>query len=189
MYSLNLLPPEIKQEINYARRNARIVKYLALSLSSFIIIIALFFGLALIIKNEQKIANLEKDSSKKILAQNQSIEAKANDLSQRLRLIKKLKNNRTDWPKIFTALSENTPTGVQLTSITLSTSSQKTRPKVTGLAKSDRDIVLFKDLLAKTDFFSYIDIENMAEASDPTGRNLSTKSFVMSFTLKTGVKK
>jgi Tfp pilus assembly protein PilN len=187
MYSLNLLPPEIKQEINYSKKNAKLVKYLGISLSAFLIILALFVVLAMAVNNEKTMAETQKASAQEIIEQNKEIEINANDLSERLKLIKKLKNGRTDWNAIFRSLADNTPTGVQLDSISF-TLKEKTRAKITGFARSDRDIVLFKDLVNASEYFDYVDIENISEASDPTGGGAETKSFAISLTLK-GAKK
>jgi Tfp pilus assembly protein PilN len=187
MFSLNLLPPEIKEEIAYSKKNARILKYLGFSLSGFILIFAFFFGLGLAIKNKQSVYEVEKTSAQRILETSKDTQAKANDLSERLKLIKKLKDGRTDWNAIFEALSANTPTGVQLASIDISTE-KNSRVKITGLAKTDRDIALFKDLLAQSKVFEYVDIENISEASDPTGGNQPTKSFMINLNLE-GAKK
>jgi Tfp pilus assembly protein PilN len=187
MFSLNLLPPDIKEELVFSKRNAKLIKYLSFSLSGMIILFAFFFGLGMTIRNQQKIYEVEKASAERIIESNKDMQKKADDLSVRLGLIKKLKATRMDWTNIFNTLSANTPTGVQLDSFDIATDG-KSRAKINGLARSDRDIVLFKDLLSQTKVFGYVDIENISEASDPSGQNQTTKNFLLSLSLA-GVKK
>jgi len=182
MFSLNLLPPEIKEEIAFSKKNAKLVRYLGFSLSGVILIFAFFFGLGLAINNERNIYEVQKASSARIIEADKKMQENAKDLSDRLALIKKLQNGRPDWTTIFQTLSDNTPTGVQLDGIDISTL-KNSRAKITGIAKSDRDIVLFKDLLSQTKVFLYVDIENIAQASDPTGKNQPTESFMISLSL------
>lgn len=187
MYSLNLLPPQIKQEINFSKKNAKIIKYLTTSLSVLVITLSLFVGLALAIYNEKNIAELEKTSARESIELKKEVQEKANDFSDRLSLIKKLKAARTDWNAILAALAENTPTGIQIESVTFTTK-EKTRAKISGFARSDQDVALFKDLLAEAEYFSYVDIESVSESGKPAAGGGSSKSFSISLSLVTGKK-
>ena len=58
----------------------------------------------------------------------------------------------------------------------------KNRSTITGIAKTDRDIVLFKDLLANTDKFYFIDLENITEGGMTGAGQANGKVFMLTFT-------
>ncbi|MDD5693183.1 MAG: PilN domain-containing protein [Patescibacteria group bacterium] len=184
MNNLNLLPPEIKDEINYAKKNAKLVSTLTLLLSVCIVFFAFFLVLIIIINDQKNIANIEKEFSTKLVQDKASMEQKASDLSKRLVLVKKLKDNRTDWDTILKKITESTPAGLQLQSVQI-TNNEKNRAIISGIALSDRDIVLFKDLLTATNYFKYVDIESITE-NGKAASGADQKVFVLSFTLSGG---
>ncbi len=181
MNNLNLLPPEIKDEINFAKKNAKLISTLTIFLSVCIVIFTFFLVIVIVIMEQNNVAIIEKEFSAKLVSDKALIEKKAGDLSKRLTLISKLKNNRTDWDNILKKITDSTPVGLQLQSIQI-TNNEKTRTIISGIATSDKDIVLFKDLLAASDYFKYVDIESITEnGKAPNG--LDQKIFVLSFTL------
>ncbi len=182
MNRLNLLPPEIKEEINYAKKNAKLVSRLTLILSICIAMIVFFVVLAIIIRDQENIAKAEKEFAEKLVQDKAPVEQKSSDIAIRLALIKKLKTQRTDWEEIFQKISANTPAGLQLQSIEM-TNNEKTRATISGMALSDRDIVLFKDLLSGTDAFKYVDIESITEGGKST-EGQTQKLFVLTFTIQ-----
>jgi Tfp pilus assembly protein PilN len=182
MNKLNLLPTEIKDEINYAKKNTKLVRLLFISIGLLFAILAFFVVLIFIIKNEESIAGVEHNSAKRLVDQKNHIEKEANDLADRLTTIKKLKKERIDWSTILNKLDENTPADLQIQSIEIS-NSEKKRAKITGAAKTNRDVVLFKDLLSSSKIFKFVDIETITEGTETTKGNASIKNFTISFSM------
>jgi Tfp pilus assembly protein PilN len=185
MNRLNLLPPEMKEEINYAKKNTRLVSKLTLMLSVCLVLIVFFVVLGIVLKEQENVAKVEKEFSEKLVQDKSQVEKNASDLSDRLILIKKLKTERTDWDTIFKKISDNTPAGLQLQSIQV-TNDAKTRATISGIALSDRDVVLFKDLLSNSGLFKYVDIESITE-NGKAASGATQKLFVLTFTIA-GVK-
>lgn len=181
MNRLNLLPPEIKGEIRFAKKNAKLINYLTLFLSLCIILIAFFLVLAIVIRDQENIAKIERDFSADLVQDKMDIKQKSSDLASRLALIKKLKGERTDWDTILKKIADNTPSGLQLQSVQM-TNNQKTRATISGIANSDKDVVLFKDLLTNSGIFKYVDIESITENGTSTSGSVK-KLFVLTFTI------
>ncbi|MEI7690236.1 MAG: PilN domain-containing protein [bacterium] len=181
MIRLNLLPPEIKKEINYAKKNAKIVNNLAYVLCVLAILAGFFTVLAVVIGGKHNVYATEKKYATALVEQKAKIEQSGNDLAIRLNLIKKIKASRTNWNELLTKIAESTPPGVRLQSIEINNNS-KNRSTVTGVAKTDRDIVLFRDLLTSTNKFYFIDLESIAEGGIVGANQANGKVFVLTFT-------
>ena len=181
MIRLNLLPPEIKKEINYAKKNAKIINNLAYVLCALAILAGFFIILAVAIGGKHDVFATEKKYATALIEQKAKIEQSGNDLAIRLNLIKKIKASRTNWNELLTKIAESTPPGVRLQSIEINNNS-KNRSTVMGFANTDRDIVLFRDLLTSTNKFYFIDLESIAEGGIVGTNQANGKVFVITFT-------
>jgi Tfp pilus assembly protein PilN len=170
------MPPEIKNEINFAKKNAKLVKYLT-EIAAFLVVLIGFFGvLTFVIGSEQKVATIEKNLASAQVNNQQDIVSGSQDLATRINLIGQLSNQKINWTEVLSALSASTPANVQLETANIS-SDPKVRTKIFGYASSNTDVVLFKDLLAGSKQFQYVDIESITPGSDPTGANRPTQVF------------
>ena len=186
MISLNLLPPEIKSEIYYAKKNTRLSKSFRLTVLLTVSLLAFFGLLFFIIRNENNLATERKELAANRVVENQGTEEESIDLANRLLKIKKLKSEQTDWNEILSVLSQSTPPGLRIQTLTLN-KDIKSKGKITGIARSDRDIALFKELLAENEIFKYVDVESITGANSATSSE-QRKTFVISLYLKVGSK-
>jgi|GEM_PF-1105212 len=180
MIRLNLLPPEIKKEINFAKKNAKIVNNLAYVLCALAILAGFFIILAVVIGGKHSVYATEKKYATALVEQKAKIEQSGNDLAVRLNLIKKIKASRTNWNELLDKIAESTPPGVRLQSIEINNNS-KNRSTITGVANTDRDIAIFKDLLASTNKFYFIDLESIADGGVVGTNQANGKIFVITF--------
>lgn len=121
---INLLPSDIKQEISYARRNAKLVGWV-ISLLVVIVGVALMsaFGIFYIQKNvtnQQKVANTAKE---RMASQNvDKVKTDLQTLSNNVNTIVQILNRQLLFSKMFTAIGGVLPKGTALNDITLSSS-------------------------------------------------------------------
>ncbi|MBI4101049.1 hypothetical protein HY441_01070 [Candidatus Microgenomates bacterium] len=122
---INILPPDIKQQINYSKRNVRLLRYLLLS--------ALVLGLVLVLVGGSYIyANRQIKQLEKTLATRQQerqdykdIEAKVQTLQSNLGLIEKLFTEKTKFSVLLNDLSAVLPDGSYINEITLTGDDKK----------------------------------------------------------------
>jgi hypothetical protein len=104
-------------------------------------------------------------------------------LYSRVTGIKNIKKNAINWTKVLNEIGSQTPMNVEIGTISFSTTATG-RTRISGFGASDKDIVLFKENLAKSDFFQFVDLDSIGEGSDSKSR--SVKSFTISLTLNLG---
>lgn len=121
---INLLPPEVKQEITYGRRNNVLVRWIV----AVIIVIAgigfmTIFGLFYInqnVKSQQKVAKIAQQS-----IDNRNLEATKNELqslSDKIKTIVQILNRQLLFSKMLTTIGGILPGGAVLSDINLTTS-------------------------------------------------------------------
>lgn len=166
MIRLNLLPPEMKEDIAYAKKNAALYELLIKFLAGFVVMAALVGVVGYIVYTNEQIAREEKTVTAAQLASWKNTEIDAKDFADRLNLVDKLRGDKLDWPLVFTELAKSTPANVKLSSYDF-TNNKTDRVGLTGFAVTNTDIGTFRELLSKSKLFQYVDIESVAAATDP----------------------
>lgn len=119
---INLLPPELKQDYRYARRNYRLLRWLA----AFLVAIG---GVAIITGTGLFIMSNTIDSYKSRIASTQGALAsqhyadtqkQVTDISNNLRLMVKVLSKEVLFSKLLARLGQVTPPGVILTDLSIS---------------------------------------------------------------------
>ena len=182
MIRLNLLPPAIKEDIAYAKKNASLYQVLIKLIAGFVAMAAIVGVVGYIVYSNQQIASEEKNVSENQLASWKTTESDAKDFSDRLTLVSTIGASRLDWPLIFSEIAKSTPANVKMSSFDF-TKNATDRATLSGFAMSNADIGTFRELLSKSSLFNYVDIENTATATDPLDGNLSVLAFRISLNL------
>ncbi len=178
MIRLNLLPENIREEIDYAKSNYKITQNFMRVISIFLVLFVFQAVLAFVLIREESNAKVVRDQAK---AQNEKwseLETEAKDFSSRLTLINKLEKENINWIKVFTALSDAMPYNVMLDSIEFQADTSADI-RISGRALSDADVGLFRKLLVDEGYFEFADIEKITNGSDPKGLDRDTRDFVI----------
>jgi Tfp pilus assembly protein PilN len=177
MIKLNLLPPEIKEEISYSKKNAKIYTALIEFLGGFLIL-AIFIGTVWFVSfSTKRVLVFSKAVAEKQAAAWGDAEKDAKDFSDRLLLVERINKDKINWKIFFEEISKSTPSNVKLTSYDVITSN-KSRVNFSGFASSSTDVSRFRELISKSGIFEFVDIESMSSATDPadsTRRGLTFK--------------
>jgi len=119
---INLLPPEIKQNYSYARRNRRLVRWVSASLLAIL-------GIVVITGGGLFVMNRSIDSYKTSIADTQSqlasqdiagTQKQVTDISNNLKLMVKVLSKEILFSKLLTRLGSITPPNVILTNLSIS---------------------------------------------------------------------
>jgi len=182
MIRLNLLPPNIKENIAYAKKNAAIYQLLIKLIACFVTMAAIVSVVGYIVFKNQEIAKDEKAVTAAQLASWKSTERDATDFANRLNLVDKLDGEKKNWPVVFTELAGSVPANVKLTSYNF-TNNQAERVELTGFAISNTDIGTFREILAKSKLFQYVDIESVTASTDPANNAIDGLLFRITMNL------
>jgi Tfp pilus assembly protein PilN len=187
MINVNLLPPDIKAEIDQTKRNKRIM-------SAFWKVLVLFIAYLVIAGGFYYYFSLkEKDVSQNLAAKEEEIkkygtlEEEAKKISERLGIIKKIEDNSYSWSGIIDEIMKVVPSGVSLKSVKIDSSS-KSRNQISGEATSKTLVASLRDSLDKSDKFAYVDIETSTTVQDPA-KGKEFENFTISFSLEKGALK
>lgn len=182
MIRLNLLPPEMKEDIAYAKRNAALYELLIKLLAAFVVMGAVIGVVGYVVYKNEQIASDEKMVTEAQLSSWKNTERDARDFAERLNLVDKLSSDKIDWGLVFGELSKSTPANVKLSSYDFN-NNRTDRVGLTGFAASNTDIGTFRELLSKSKLFQYVDIESTNAATDPTDGSRPVLSFKITMNL------
>lgn len=180
MKTLSLLPPEIREEIELSKKNAKLRQYFYFSVMTATCLMVVYMVAIFFLYTQKTELERQKVLAKDQISSQETSFAKAKDLSSRIDLIKKIIKNSINWNLLFSEVAKQTPQNVQID--TFVTKKNDPRVKVNGTALTDKDAVAFKENLAKSEMFEYVDIESILQGKDKDNRPV--KVFVMSFSLK-----
>jgi Tfp pilus assembly protein PilN len=182
MIRLNLLPPNMKENIEYGKKNAAIFQLLIKLIAGFVVMVAVVGLVGYVVYMNQKVATEEKETAEAQLASWKTTERDAKDFANRLNLVDKIRGEKIDWPLVFSELAKSVPANVKLTSYDF-TNNKVERVDLSGFAISNTDIGTFREILSKSNLFQYVDIESVAQATDPDNSARKGLTFRITMTL------
>lgn len=177
------MPPEIKKELGYGRKNAKIYQNLLRLFAIFFATIALMGFVYLVVLDNLILATHNRKSAQFQNSRLEETKISATDIYNRINLIGKLRKDRLNWEHIFSDIAKSTPAGVRLIGFDF-TNISKNRVELVGFALSNADVGNFRELLSESSIFQYIDIENLSAGADPLDSNKSGVTFKISLNLK-----
>ncbi len=183
MIRLNLLPPEIKEEIEYSHKNANYYQYLVRSLAVISGIFALMFVIGFIVWNNKIVASEIRQDAATQLAKMSQVEIDAKDFYARLNLIDKIRKDKLNWNKIFTEVGNSTPSGVRLIGFNF-TDINTDRIAINGFANSAADVGIYREQLSKTTIFQFVDVESVTAGTDPVDNSRAGVTFRITASFK-----
>jgi Tfp pilus assembly protein PilN len=182
MIRLNLLPPEIKESIEFSKKNASLYQMFLKSLAGFTVLVGVMIIVGATVYYNETGASDEREVAKNQLAAWDSTEHDAKDFADRLALISKLKKLDLGWPLVFSEMAKSTPPNIRLASYDF-TNNATSRVSITGYALSNTDIGKYRELLSGSSLFKYVDIESITQGNDPTNSNVKSLLFKISMNL------
>lgn len=164
--NINLLPPELKDDVRYSKLNAKMIRYVVL-----VIILAALIGLsfgAASFKLRQDQADLDSQVSQQEaqLAQFNGLEDKAKQLSARLDSVQLALSSQNHLSSFLTELARLAPSGVYVVGLDIATTPA---PSVhfTVFGNSPASLGAYRDLLATSPKIAAVDIQSVAPGQDP----------------------
>lgn len=181
MSKINLLPPEIKEQYEFAKKNRSIFSWI----TSLFFVMVVFTGFSyygyLFLKEKLEAAESEVSKKEQTIREDKDIEKDAKNLSDRLQVYKKIDKERIYWSKAIEEIANRTPSNLYLINIK-ATDDTKIRGSITGSAVDKVAIGSFIDSLKETGIFKFIDIESVTVTNDQATKK-EGNTFVLSFTI------
>jgi len=177
---INLLPPEIKQKEKLASKVYAVISLYTVAASLIALACAGVWTYRFILENSL----LDKQGQ---LASLETASKTNAELLDRAAFIKSRLTNQAnyqdeiDWAELLGKLASYTPTSIQLTDLSINSSTASATLGLNGLANSRRDIILFKDKLNSSKEFTQAEITALSDR-DKTG------SQPFSFTIQAAIK-
>lgn len=187
MIKVNLLPPEIKDEITQSKKNRRVLvvlwKLIFIILIYFILLGGFYYWFSMNLKKTSEELTVKEEEIKKYGI----LEEEAKNIADRLNTIKQIQSNSNVWPGVIDEIMKIIPGGISLKSVKID-SVVKNRNQITGDANSKTEVASLRDSLEKSKKFQYVDIEASTTVKDPAG-NKEYENFTISFSLEKGALK
>lgn len=179
---LNLIPPEIKEDQHAA---SKVYSFVSLYIIITTILILSAVGLSTLnfVKSAQN-ASIQGDIDNYVAQQKKQgdVSSKAAFISDRLKIASQYKET-VAWDQVLQKIADNTPTGVQLSSIKIAPDATKALTVSLGGTSSDRRTpILFNDRLSKVTQFLSPTLQSIGDG----GTDGKTFTFSIAFILQNG---
>lgn len=180
MIKINLLPPELKQEIDQAKKNAKSLSLFAKTtlLVGLVALITLgtYFALSITLKNTTDTLKTNQTSIEKY----GSLEEKAKKTAERINTIKAIDARTYKWSGVVEEIQKIIPSGVYLTEIKMD-ATPKGRNQLSGNAVDKKAVASLRDAMEASAKFEYVDIESSNTITDNNKREV--EKFTLTFSL------
>lgn len=181
MNRINLLPNEVKSDIEQSKRNKKVLSYLLRSIFVLLLILAATVALHFYINSELSGYLTDIAEKEQSVLKYGSLETDAKNLSERLVSIEKIDASSNTWSPVIAEIQEAMPSGAYLSSVEID-SETKTRNTIAGIASNKSVVAALRDSLEESDKFEYVDIESSNLVTDPNSGK-EVENFVISFSL------
>lgn len=182
MININLLPEEIRENIDYSKKNKKLLKYFRTLIVMCLLFLSSFaFFYVFLTKNNNYFLEKIKESENNI-NEYKSVFDDAKKLDEKVKVIEKIKENYHFWSKLNYALNRTVPGGLYIETLepldkSLLIPSEKNivakndniKFKITGYSKTKNDIGLFRDALSDQEGLQIVNVETAKE--DTPGKN------------------
>lgn len=160
---INLLAPEVKQQIKAARTNVILLNYCFILSATIVVILGIFGVGTWLTIEQQQAANNHKDqatqAAKSYSQTRQAAESFAKDLQQ----AKNILANEVSFYNLITSLAAVVPSGVILNNLSLDTTTLTTPLTITGRANNYDSAVRLKNALSESSIFKDVKLTSITE--------------------------
>jgi len=162
---INLLPPEIKDQIRFAKLNRLAIGYVRVSVAV-VAVLGVIFGVSIYYLGVQT-KNVAADVAEKqavIAALNKTFTPKARDASDRLSAIKYVLATQTRFSAVIADIAKVVPQGVSINSMTL-TGNDAAPVRIAVTASSYSGALAFRNALITSPRISGADLETISSSN------------------------
>jgi Tfp pilus assembly protein PilN len=184
MINVNLLPPEIKGQINQTKKNLSLLKIVGKVSLLFFTYSVVAVGFYLYFDASLSSIISEYNNKEGQIKEYGALEEIAKKVVERINTIKQIQDNTNAWSGLIDEITKVVPNGVSLKNIKIDSSS-KNRNTITGNAISKTDVATLRDAMEKSTKFQYVDIESSTTTEDLSAKT-EFESFTISFALEKG---
>lgn len=157
---INLLPPEVKAQVLFSRRNAKLIGYVWL-LSFTVLLCGGLFGYSFYHSHAALQAATKEITAKQIqIDEYKDVEAKSKAINDRVTAIKAISASQSHFSMLLDELAHYTPKTVVIQAITL-TGDDKKSVRISATADSKASIASFRNALETAPRISGADIESI----------------------------
>lgn len=157
---INLLPDDIKQDINYGKLNVTIVQFaIVIILVSLSLVGLLFFGVSIVSQDETTLRQIT-DQEKISLAQYDESLKKAEDLEKTIITVGKLLDREVSFYGLLQDIGGVIPSEASLTGISL-TGNPSEPLRIDAITNSQETAAILRQNLEESDLFSKADIQTI----------------------------
>ncbi len=162
---INLMPPDIKEQMRYAKLN-RVAIHYVWGLVIVLIVLGGVFGGAFYLLNQQtQAANANAAGDHQQIAKlDETVLPEAKAASERLNAIKYVQGTQTRFSAVIADIAKVVPAGVSIDSMTL-TGDDKTPVTIAVTADSYNDALAFRDALTTSPRIANADLETITSTS------------------------
>ncbi|RJO61876.1 hypothetical protein C4544_01645 [candidate division WS5 bacterium] len=200
MININLLPEEIRENIDYSKKNKKLLKYFrTLIVMCLLFLSAFIFFYVFLMQNNSYFLKKIKESEENI-SEYQGVFDEAKKLDEKVKAIEKIKDKYRFWSKLNYALNRTVPEGLYIQALepldksllipnekNIVTQSDNIKMKITGYSKTKNDIGLFRDALSAQEGLKIVNVET-AKEDVPGKNNFSITLFLNKTALEKGEK-
>jgi Tfp pilus assembly protein PilN len=165
---INLLPPDLKEQIHYAKLNRVTLRYLWV-LVAVVLVLGGIFGGTFYLMNQQAagVAADVADKQKTIADLSRTFVPKAKDASDRLNAIKYVQGTQTRFSALIADIAKVVPQGVSIDSLTL-TGDDKTPVTIAVTAQSYDAALALRNALITSPRIAGADLETISATGTGT---------------------
>jgi Tfp pilus assembly protein PilN len=162
---INLLPPDLKEQIRYAKLNRLTLRYLRLTVGVVVMLGGIFAGAFYLLQLQTTTVAADVTDKQGVIADlNRTFTPKAKDASERLNAIKFVQSTQTRFSQVVADIAKVLPQGVSIDSMTL-TGDDKKSMRVGVTAQSYDGALAFRNALLTSPRIAGADIESINQAS------------------------
>jgi Tfp pilus assembly protein PilN len=165
---INLIPPQQKEHIRFAKLNRIALTYVRV-LVAVVVVLGLIFGTAIYWIGRQTAAVAADVATKKetIASLNKTFTPKAKDASDRLVAIKYVQATQTRFSSLVADIAKIVPQGVSIDAMTL-TGNDKLPVRISVTATSYAQALAFRNALTTSPRISGADLESISSSNGVT---------------------
>jgi Tfp pilus assembly protein PilN len=159
---INLLPPDLKDQIRYAKLNRLVLRYLRVVVVVVVVLAGIFAGAFYLLDQQTAVVTADvADKQKTIAGFNTSFLPAAKNASDRLNAIKYVQATQTRFSAVVADIAKVVPQGVSIDSMTL-TGDDKTPVTIAVTAQSYSQALAFRNALITSPRIAGADLESIS---------------------------
>ncbi len=157
---INLLPPHLKEEIAYSKRNALMRRYVVVALVLAVVLVGGLLGGRYYLNRQVANTNAAIAVKQRQIAQYAGLANQASTLGERLTAIGAIQKNQAKFSELLSNLAAVMPQGTAISSLTL-TGNDKQPVQLTVAATNYANALAFRDSIIASKRISAADIESI----------------------------